>query len=88
MAWLSSIVGYNHQLIIEKGKTTIQFIISSNENLEDDMFKQVVKDYLVHIKNNDGKVIENQENFAKWYMKNKLDHKLVEKDIKSKSLKI
>ena len=88
MIWLSSIMGYNQQLIANKGTSNIQFIISSNESLNEELFKQVVKDYLVYIKNNDGKTIETQENFAKWYMKNKLDNKLIEKDIKVKVNKI
>lgn len=86
MNWLSSIMGYKYELI-DKNEN-IKVILSSNERIEDEIFKQTVKDYLVFIKNNNGKVLEDEVSFAKWYSKNKLDNKLIPKEIKDKKLKI
>lgn len=86
MKWLSSIMGYQHEAIIKVNN--IQIILSSNENINEDKYKQVVKDYLIFIKNNQGKVLESEEFFAKWYAKNKLDNKLPEKQNKVKTVKI
>lgn len=87
MSWLSSIMGYRNEIIDSKSKL-IKFVIYSNDTIDTELFKQNVQDYLVFLKNNNGDFIEKEEDFAKWYMKNKLNNKLVEKDIKSKSLKI
>lgn len=88
MNWLSSIMGYRHEMIGDKSSKVMKIVIYSNDIIDDELFKQNVKDYLVFLKNNNGDFIEKEEDFAKWYMKNKLNNKLVEKDIKSKSLKI
>lgn len=86
MMWLSSLMGYKHESIIKNN--TVQVILSSNESINEDVYKQVVKDYLVFVKNSQGKVVENEEIFAKWYAKNKLDNKLPVKEIKVKTVKI
>lgn len=88
MNWLSSIMGYKHETINDKSSKVIKFVIYSNDIIDEELFKQNVQDYLVFLKNNNGDFIEKEEDFAKWYMKNKLNKKLIEKDIKIKSLKI
>lgn len=88
MSWLSSIMGYRSEIISQKNTKEIKFIIYSNEEIDEELFKQNVKDYLVLIKNNNGKFIEKEEDFAKWYMKNKLSNKLIEKNIKNQAMKI
>lgn len=84
--WLSSIMGYKNEIVTRT--TTIKFILSSNDAIDEDLFKEVIKDYLLLVKNNQGKVLETEEIFAKWYSKNKLENKLIAKEVKIKPLKI
>jgi len=81
-------MGYRHEMIGDKSSKVMKLVIYSNDTIDDELFKQNVKDYLVFLKNNNGVFLEKEEDFAKWYMKNKLNNKLVEKEIKTKTLKI
>ena len=51
------------------------------------LYQETIKDYLLFIKNNNGKLL-NETEFSKWYMQNKLDKKLSEKNINSSKIKI
>lgn len=90
MNWLSSIMGYRSQIVENKNGKDIELILYCNEVIEENTFKQHINDYMLTVKNNEGVFYEKQEDFAKWYMKNKLERKLVEKEtmVKTKSLKI
>lgn len=90
MNWLSSIMGYKSQVVEAKNGKDLQLILSSNEPIDDNKFKQHINDYMILVKNNEGKFYEKEEDFGKWYMKNKLERKLVDKEntTKSKTLKI
>lgn len=90
MNWLASIMGYKSQVVDAKNFKDLQLILYSNEPIDENTFKQHINDYMIQVKNNEGKFYEKEEDFGKWYMKNKLERKLVDKQTvtKTKTLKI
>ena len=85
MHWISTILGYEYELFPNKKEMII--VLSSNEEIKTELYQESVKDYLLFIKNNNRKTL-GEEDFSKWYMQNKLDKKLIEKNINIPKMKI
>ena len=85
MNWIATILGYEYELFA--GKKEVLVVLSSNHEINAELYQETIKDYLLFIKNNNGKLL-NETEFSKWYMQNKLDKKLSEKNINSSKIKI
>lgn len=85
MKWVATILGYDYESFNRNKEILV--VLSSNEEINGNLYQETIKDYLLFLKNNDGKLLDEKE-FSKWYMQNKLDKKLAEKNINKSKMKI
>jgi len=85
MKWIATILGYDYECFNKNKEVLV--VLSSNEEIDGNLYKDTIKDYLLFVKNNDGKLLDEKE-FSKWYMQNKLEKKLAEKNINQSKMKI
>ena len=85
--WISHINGYKNQIIENNPNNTEILIISSSPIKNIDIIKNTVFDYIYYLKSNNNH-ITTEEDFSKWYLKNKIENDLKMKGNKISSKKI